>query len=761
MIQSADMESEQVSQQLRDLTTRFEKAWEAARAVEAAPDPSAFLPKSGDATRAVILQQLIAIDLKFRWQHQTPAYLEQYLARFPELGGSESLPPRLIHEEYRLRHCHGDKPRIGSYEERFPAQYAAVEKLGLAVLQPTLASPSPQPAKAAGDVIPTLQSPAPWSPDGLAKDVPNLNTVPPPSTIRRPRPSGREDILPIAGGYRLLKRLGRGSFGEVWRAQAPGDVDVAVKLISRPLDDETSQRELHSLEVIKQLRHPYLLSTQAFWSHEDQLIIAMELADGSLSDRLKECQNAGLQGIPVEELLAYFREAAEALDFLHGQGVQHRDIKPDNLLLLQHHIKVADFGLVRLQENLRLTAATFCGTPAFMAPEVWLGKISPHSDQYSLAMTYAELRLGHVLFASPDLPGLMKQHLDDMPDLAPLPETERTVLLKALAKDPAQRYSNCVAFLQALVAAAAPPLASQLINSIPGQDGTSASAIKTATSAKRRKLLWFTAFLASITVIALALFFTSKPPYLPAGFHRVNNDTVTDKHGHKYWRQIATELPGVDETIEFIAMPQLDSQDPETFYIMKNKVSVGLFKQFATNKPEKVTWDKWNKDADAHFPVLGVAVDDAQSFAFQWPSGNLPSVDQWDRAAGFYSDKPEKWQGEGPYKGSWDAKPQIALTEPMRVGEALADESPFGCRDMAGNGQEWTGTQFPGKQRLPPADLKQEVEVVLRGKSCFQKNDPEPLSYEALQKQKVGSWSNRVPPPQGISFRVVLEPPQG
>jgi hypothetical protein len=261
----------------------------------------------------------------------------------------------------------------------------------------------------------------------------------------------RNSVIPAEGEYRLLELLGRGAFGEVWRAEAPGGVEVAIKRIFAPVDQKEAQGELEALERMKRLRHPFLMQIQAYWAHADRLLIVMELADGSLRDRQKECTQAGGHGIPRDELMVCMREVAEALDFLHGQGVQHCDIKPDNILVLKGHAKVADFGLARALERSRgLRSSHAAGTPVYMAPEIWEGQRSPHSDQYALAATYADLRLNRRLFAGLDLAGLRQAHRVRQPDLSPLGEREQGVLLRALAKDPEQRYPNCRDFVQDL-----------------------------------------------------------------------------------------------------------------------------------------------------------------------------------------------------------------------------------------------------------------------------------------------------------------------
>jgi serine/threonine protein kinase len=256
-------------------------------------------------------------------------------------------------------------------------------------------------------------------------------------------------------GYKLLERLGRGGFGEVWKCEAPGGIHKAIKFVYGELDTagddgKPAEQEHKALDRVKQVRHPFILSLERYDVIDHQLVIVMELADRNLHDRFRECRAQGLPGIPREELLRYVAEAAEALDLMNNQyNLQHLDIKPQNLFLVHSHVKVADFGLVKDLEGLS-ASVTGGVTPVYAAPETFEGRVSRFSDQYSLGIVYQELLTGQRPFSGTNTKQLVLQHLTQPPDLAPLPEGDRGPIGRALAKKPDERFPTCTALVAAL-----------------------------------------------------------------------------------------------------------------------------------------------------------------------------------------------------------------------------------------------------------------------------------------------------------------------
>ena len=199
----------------------------------------------------------------------------------------------------------------------------------------------------------------------------------------------------------MTDRLGVGGYGEVWKAEAPGGLQKAIKFIYGYMSDEKATRELKALNRVKEIRHPFLLSLERIEVVDGQLLIVTELADGSLKDRFAACQESGLPAIPRDELLAYMRDAADALDFLSENALQHLDVKPENLLMVGGRMKVADFGLVKdIQDR---TCSMMGGmTPVYAAPELFDGRPTAASDQYSLAIVYQEMLTGRVAVSGHD-----------------------------------------------------------------------------------------------------------------------------------------------------------------------------------------------------------------------------------------------------------------------------------------------------------------------------------------------------------------------
>lgn len=248
--------------------------------------------------------------------------------------------------------------------------------------------------------------------------------------------------------------LGVGGAGQVWLGRNSAGIEVAIKRLQ--LNDTLGQLELAALEALKNIKHAHLLPFIYFKtrpvanSTHEELLIVMEKGEGSLA------QLKGWETIDLDVLLKYIEEAAEGLDCLHHKyAYVHRDIKPGNLLFVGGSVKVADFGLAKaLTHNVVTHSRVAMSTP--YAPPEWLespGTVSPNSDQYSLAVSYVELRTGRHPFHDHLKKGeFVLQHAikEGSYELSGLGDMERYAVRRALAKKPEHRYETCQAFVNAV-----------------------------------------------------------------------------------------------------------------------------------------------------------------------------------------------------------------------------------------------------------------------------------------------------------------------
>ncbi len=265
----------------------------------------------------------------------------------------------------------------------------------------------------------------------------------------------------MLGRYRLVRLLGRGGMGEVWQAE---DTElhrqVAAKLLPSVVANETDYLRAFADEArtAASLEHPHILPVHDFGEEPfgDNIItylIMPLIAGGSLRDRIHTTQ--GL--LPPKDCLSYLYQAAEAIDYAHSRQVLHRDIKPANMLLQQQWLFLADFGIAKLlSTNIdRSHTHAGAGTPDYMAPEQAQGKAEAASDRYSLAVIAYQLFSGRKPFIGNDPYQVLIKQIQDAPPSPrqfnpQLPQAVEDILFKGLAKQPAERPTSCIAFINEL-----------------------------------------------------------------------------------------------------------------------------------------------------------------------------------------------------------------------------------------------------------------------------------------------------------------------
>jgi serine/threonine protein kinase len=209
------------------------------------------------------------------------------------------------------------------------------------------------------------------------------------------------------------------------------------------LSPEAEQRFQREAQVVAQMDHPAIVSLHDLGRHEGSLFFVMPLVQGTNLHQFRKRRSA------LGDIVDIGIQIAEALEYSHGRGVVHRDVKPDNVMVSEEagglRVRVMDFGLARVSTENRLTkSGALMGTLAYLSPEqVMARSIDLRSDLYSAGAIFYEMLTGRRPFYATEMTELLRMHVEDPPAPLPAPVAEfQDFIDRLMAKDPDQRFQS-------------------------------------------------------------------------------------------------------------------------------------------------------------------------------------------------------------------------------------------------------------------------------------------------------------------------------
>jgi eukaryotic-like serine/threonine-protein kinase len=268
------------------------------------------------------------------------------------------------------------------------------------------------------------------------------------------QPAPRRKLPRSIGRYRIIDRLGKGAMGVVYSAHdSLMERSVAIKIMMTDIEDdpEISTRFYREARAAGQLVHPNIITIFDMGEDDGRPFIVMELLEGQTLNKHIETPD----GADLERRIELMIQICSGLNAAHSRGIFHRDIKPGNLLVRANgELKIVDFGIARLASSSMTASGLIVGTPDYMSPEQARGQeVDQRSDIFSAGAVFYLMLTGRKPFAAPDLTAVLAKVQGEAP--LPIRDTEAPaplarLVMKALAKQPADRYQSCAEMMAEL-----------------------------------------------------------------------------------------------------------------------------------------------------------------------------------------------------------------------------------------------------------------------------------------------------------------------
>ncbi len=276
------------------------------------------------------------------------------------------------------------------------------------------------------------------------------------------------------GPYRILQKVAQGGMCAIYKGLHAGlEQEVAIKVLSPESFEDPCIRDrfINEAKIQARFSHPNVIKTLNYIEQDDTVYLVLEYVNGEPLDVLLKKTGA----LPADRATAIFMSVLEAIDFMHSKGIIHRDIKPANIMLsYDGFVKVMDFGIAKIMgETGKTRVGIRIGTLWYMSPEQIRGEEATIlTDIYSLGATLYQMATGRVPFNGEMEFDIMRGHLEQEPTPPwkinrDVPKDLGTIILKALSKNPKERYQSAREFLEAVRSSARTYGETKIITQVP------------------------------------------------------------------------------------------------------------------------------------------------------------------------------------------------------------------------------------------------------------------------------------------------------